>query len=164
MQLRIVVMGVSGAGKSTVGRALADRLALPFIDGDDLHPAENVQKMASGIPLTDADRDPWLGRVGSSLHEGAGGRVIACSALKRSYRDVIRAAEPEVVFVELDGSKQLLAGRLHQRANHFMPAALLDSQLNTLEPLGADETGVRVDISRGVDDLVDDIVSRWNFG
>ena len=123
-------MGVCGCGKSSVGQGIAMALGLRFTDGDDLHPATNVAKMASGQPLTDADRWPWLAKVGETL--GAGG-VVACSALKRVYRDHIRAAAPATVFVYLHGSRELLAARLAARPGHFMPPALLDSQLATLE-------------------------------
>ncbi len=141
----IVVMGVSGSGKSTVGALLAEALGTPFTDGDDLHPAANVAKMAAGIPLDDADRWPWLAAVGRAL-AGAGpeGLVVACSALKRAYRDAIRAEAPTARFVELDSSPELLAARMVQRANHFMPPSLLASQLALLEPLAADEPGVRI--------------------
>ena len=143
----VVVMGVSGSGKSTIGAMLADALGVPFTVADDLHPASNVAKMAAGIPLDDADRWPWLAAVGRALAAaGSSGLVVACSALKHSYRDAIRAEAPTAVFVELDGSRALLAGRMSERVDHFMPASLLDSQLATLEPLGADEPGTRIPI------------------
>jgi len=130
-------MGVSGSGKSTVGAALAAALGLPFVDGDALHPAANVAKMAAGIPLTDDDRWPWLDAVGERL--AASPVVIACSALRRVYRDRLRSAAPGIRFVLLDGSRELLAERMGARADHFMPTALLDSQLATLERPDADE-------------------------
>lgn len=145
----IVVMGVSGCGKSTVGAALAARLGVPFLDADDLHPAANVAKMAAGHPLTDDDRMPWLARVGGELSAATGGLVIACSALKRSYRDAILAAAPATVFVFLNGSRALLESRMQHRAGHFMPASLLDSQLATLEPLAPDEPGITVALDTG---------------
>lgn len=154
----IVVMGVSAAGKSSVGRALAVRLATPFRDADDLHPPENIAKMASGAPLTDEDRWPWLERVGGELAAAAAagsGVVMACSALKRSYRDVLRAANPSCVFVHLTASRAVLEGRIAARASHFMPSALLDSQLAALEPLAADEPGVTIDVSPPVEEIVD---------
>lgn len=153
----VVVMGVSAAGKSTVARALADRLGCPFVDADDLHPAANVAKMAAGEPLTDVDRGPWLDLVGAALARGAeaGGIVIACSALRRAYRDRLRATAPHAVFIHLDGTPELLAQRALARVGHFMPPALLASQLALLEPLAADERGVVLDVARTVPDLVD---------
>lgn len=160
MGVRVVVMGVSGSGKSTVGRAVADALGAPFVDGDDLHPAANVAKMAAGIPLTDADRVPWLRAVGRTLAEGDdAGVVVACSALKRSYRDLIRDEAPGTVFAELDGPRELLQERMI-RPGHFMPVSLLDSQLATLEPLQADEAGLRLDIAESPADLAAAIVDR----
>jgi gluconokinase len=141
----LVVMGVSGSGKSTVGSALAAQLGVPFVDSDDLHPAANVVKMSAGVPLTDDDRWPWLALVGRQLAGAeATGMVVACSALKRSYRDAIRAEEPAVRFVYLEADHELLETRVQHRPDHFMPASLLDSQLATLEPLAADEPGITV--------------------
>ena len=142
----IIVMGVSGCGKSTVGTALAAALGVPFRDGDDLHPVANVAKMAAGIALTDDDRMPWLALVGAELATAPVGLVIACSALKEVYRRTILAAAPAVHFVFLDGSRALLESRMQLRHGHFMPASLLDSQLSTLEPLAPDEPGVRVSL------------------
>lgn len=145
----LVVMGVSGSGKSTVAALLAGQLGWDFAEGDDLHPDANVEKMASGIPLTDDDRGPWLDTVSSWIIEHAMADVpgiITCSALKRKYRDVLR--EKNVVFVHLVGSKQLLGTRMSARLNHFMPTSLLDSQLETLEPLDADERGILIDAAR----------------
>ncbi|WP_353114493.1 gluconokinase [Microbacterium sp.] len=157
--MRVVVMGPSGSGKSTIGSALAARLGVPFIDADDLHPASNVAKMSAGIPLDDDDRMPWLRLVGEALHAEASA-VIACSALKRAYRDVIRAEEPEALFVELAIDRAVLESRMRARADHFMPASLLDSQLGALQPLQADERGVVVDgAAGGVDDVVTAIVA-----
>lgn len=144
--LSIVVMGVSGSGKSTVGEALAAELGIPFLDSDSLHPITNVDKMAAGIPLSDDDRWPWLRAVGDALAASEDGLVVACSALKRSYRDAIRGQAPSTRFVFLTGSRELLVARLSKREDHFMPPSLLDSQLATLEPLGEDEAGVVVDI------------------
>lgn len=143
--VRVIVMGVSGAGKSTVGAALAAALGASFVDGDDLHPPANVAKMAGGVPLDDDDRAPWLDEVGRTLAGGAS-VVVACSALKRRYRDRIRAVAPDTVTIALDGSRELLGARLGARIDHFMPASLLDSQLGALEPLGADEAGAIVSI------------------
>ena len=145
--LVIVVMGVSGSGKSTVGRVLAERLGWVFQEGDDLHPGPNVTKMRSGVALTDEDRRPWLDRVAAwiegRLAAGESG-VVACSALKRAYRD--RLARPEgVVFVHLEVDRSTLEERLAGRRGHYMPAALLASQLATLEEPGVDENVIRVD-------------------
>lgn len=160
--LRIVVMGVSGAGKSTVGEALADRLGVPFKDGDELHPQHNIDKMAAGHALTDDDRAPWLARVGSWLHDHTPG-IIACSALKRAYRDLIRTAAPGTVFVQVHGSYELLLDRMNERPGHFMPASLLDSQFSTLEPLADDETHLTLDVATPVDVLVDE-ATTWLRG
>lgn len=152
----VVTMGVSGSGKSTVGAALAHRLRVPFVDADDVHPPQNIAKMAAGVPLTDADRGPWLRVVAAWLHEHrATGGVVACSALRRSYRDVLRGPATRTVFVHLHGDRDDLAARVTGRPGHFMPAALLDSQLATLEPLEADERGGVLDISSPADVLVE---------
>ena len=154
----VVVMGVSGSGKTTVGAALADALGLPFVDGDALHPAANVAKMAAGIPLDDADRAPWLDAVGAVL--AAGPVVVACSALRRVYRDRLRAAAPGLLLVFLDGSREVLAQRMAGRPGHFMPASLLDSQLATLERPDPDEHPVTVDIAAPVPDIVASLMER----
>ncbi|AUZ36489.1 glycosyl hydrolase [Arthrobacter sp. PGP41] len=148
-------MGVSGCGKTTIGGLVARELGVPFLDGDSLHPVENVAKMAAGTPLTDHDRWPWLATVGTELaNAGEGGMVLACSALRRSYRDAIRQQAPDTIFLHLHGSKEVLRARTEGRTCHFMPPALLDSQLATLEPLEADESGFVVDIAAGVDEVV----------
>lgn len=164
MRASVVVMGVSGSGKSTVGQLVADALGVPFVDGDDLHPPANVAKMAAGIPLDDDDRAPWLRAVGRTLADsGPAGAVVACSALKRSYRDLIRAEAPGTVFAELDGTRELLAGRM-DRPGHFMPASLLDSQLATLEPLQPDEAGLRLDVGEPPAELAAAIVDHAGSG
>lgn len=143
----VVVMGVSGCGKTAVGRLLAEHLSLPFIEGDDLHPPRNVALMASGTPLTDDDRAGWLEAVAAALAGRPGGAVASCSALRRRYRDVLRQAVPRVRFVHLHGARPLLEARLSQRRGHYMPASLLDSQLQTLEPPQVDERALAVDIA-----------------
>lgn len=158
-----VVMGVTGSGKSTVGAALAHALGIGFVEGDDYHPVENVKRMASGTPLTDEDRSGWLHALANRIREAreAGtGLVLTCSALKRSYRDILRSASPGVQFVFLDGPRSLLEERVAGRRGHFMPASLLDSQLETLEKPASDENAWACDISSPSQAIVDDIVAR----
>jgi len=157
----VVVMGVSGSGKSTVGAALAHRLRVPFVDADTLHPQANIAKMTAGEPLNDDDRHPWLERVGEWLAGRRDGGVASCSALKRKYRDQLRAHCPSVEFLYLSGSPELIGGRLAVRSGHFMPAALPRSQFDTLEPLGADEAGATVDAGQDVDAIIDAFVA-WS--
>lgn len=149
----IVVMGVSGSGKSTVGVALARRMRVPFVDADALHPPANIAKMAAGEPLNDDDRQPWLEQVGEWLASRRDGAVVSCSALKRRYRDQLRAHCPRIEFLHLSGSPELIGRRLTARSGHFMPAALLQSQFDTLEPLGAAEPGLSVDIGQPGQDV-----------
>jgi gluconokinase len=152
----IVVMGVSGSGKSTVGAALAQRLRVPFADADDFHPPANIAKMSAGTPLGDDDRWPWLDAIGTWAHGRAGlGGVVSCSALKRSYRDRLRAAAPGVVFVHLTGDRALIEDRMSHRQGHFMPTAPLDSKFATLQPLQADEAGADVDVSGGPEEITE---------
>ncbi|GAB3128103.1 gluconokinase [Glaciibacter psychrotolerans] len=157
VQYPICVMGVQGSGKSTIGRALAQSLGLRFFDGDDLHSVEAKAKMASGLPLTDDDRLPWLVRVAAVVADAlAHGEpiVIACSALKRSYRDLMRETVPTLRFAQLEGSQELIAERLTHRNHEYMPSTLLDSQFATLEPLAADEAGTRVSLTLTPDEIV----------
>ena len=148
-------MGVSGAGKSTLGKALAAQLNCPFVEGDTLHPPANIAKMAAGIPLDDADRQPFLDAVAKACADADDtGVVVSCSALKRAYRDLIRARAKRVTFVWPMLSREQLLGRLAHREHHFMPASLLDSQLAVLEPPTADEAAIVVDGTRSTHDQV----------
>lgn len=152
-------MGVAGAGKSTIGRALAAALGVAFVDADDLHPTSNVSKMSRGVPLQDDDRWPWLDEVGRAIVDRADGSVVACSALKRRYRDALRAQAPELLFAHLAPPPALIDARLHARPDHFMPATLLESQLAALEPLAEDEAGITIARTGPVDELVSKIVA-----
>lgn len=144
----VVVMGVSGCGKSTVGRLLARSLRAEFLEGDELHPARNIERMAAGIALTDADRRDWLLEIAQQLADARAGQhalVVSCSALKHGYRDMLRTAASQLAFVHLGASRALLEARLAARPGHFMPSSLLDSQLQTLEPPAADERALTLD-------------------
>ncbi|WP_345571547.1 gluconokinase [Streptomyces plumbiresistens] len=143
----VVVMGVSGSGKTTVGQLLAQGLGVPYAEGDDFHPAANVAKMRAGHPLDDEDRRPWLDKIARWLtgHADSGG-VVTCSALKRRYRDRLASAAPHVLFLHLDGSSELIAARITARQGHFMPPELLRTQIADLEPLGDDEAGAAIPI------------------
>ncbi len=159
----IIIMGVSGSGKSTVGRLLADRLRWPFHDGDELHPPKNVDKMASGQPLDDDDRWPWLERIGVIMRkctDGNGSAVIACSALREDYRRFLREQSGSVKFVYLRGSLDTILRRMKARQNHFMPAGLLDSQFAALEE---PQQAITVDIEQALDDIVASIVRRLSL-
>lgn len=161
-QLALIVMGVSGSGKTRIAVDVARRLGWDFEEGDSLHPPENVAKMSSGHPLTDADRWPWLAVIGAHLDAAAArgaGCIVTCSALKRRYRDVLRARRPQVRFVHLAGTRAVIAARLAARQGHFMPAGLLDSQLGDLERLDVDEPGTVIDIAPGPDEIVAAIMS-----
>jgi gluconokinase len=156
----LVVMGVSGSGKSTVGAALAQRLRVPFADADDLHPPANIEKMSAGIPLDDHDRQPWLDAVGAWLADHPHGAVMSCSALRRDYRDRLRRHAPRLAFIHLAGTREVIAARMAGRPGHFMPSSLLDSQFATLEPLEPDEAGLTIDIDQSVDDVVQQYVDQ----
>jgi gluconokinase len=158
--LRVVVMGVSGCGKTTVGRALAARLGLPYIEGDDLHPPHNVARMAAGVPLTDADREGWLQAVARELADAPGGAVVSCSALKRRYRELLRRAAPDLRLVHLHGPRELLAARLAGRQGHYMPASLLPSQFEALEPPVADEHAISIDVSAPPETILAEVLHQ----
>ena len=156
-------MGVSGCGKSTVGEALAASLGWRYLEGDCLHPPENVARMAAGVPLTDEDRQGWLQAIGTELAQAAAqgqGLIATCSALKRRYRDLLRACEPALRFVHLHGSHEVLAERLAARKGHYMPASLLQSQLGALEPPGADEAALTLPVGDAPVQIVEGVV-QW---
>jgi gluconokinase len=163
----LIVMGVSGSGKSTIGVAVAARLGWPFEDGDRFHPPSNVAKMHAGRPLTDEDRWPWLQAIADEIDracEAGEHAVIACSALKRAYRDVLIHGRNDVRLVYLNGSQPLIAGRLAERKGHFMPPGLLTSQFQTLEPPGEDEQAITVSIDAAVETIVDDVLRQLQAG
>jgi gluconokinase len=162
---RVIVMGVTGCGKTTIGALLAGRSGATFLDGDDYHPPENVAKMSSGIPLTDADRWPWLDRLGAVIEDTVatqGRAVLACSALRRVYRDrlVAACAEPPM-FIHLAGARDLIHGRMAARREHYMPTALLDSQIATLESVGPDENAIEVQIDAPADAIVQRLLQEF---
>lgn len=160
---QIVVMGVSGCGKSTVGLLLAGAVGVPYVEGDDLHSGENVERMRAGIPLTDEQRHDWLERISQRLaqaHAQSLGLVVSCSALKRAYRDILRRGVPDLLFVHLHGAPALLAQRTAQRVGHYMPASLLDSQLAILEPPGPDERAMVFDVAEPPQVVVEHILAR----
>jgi carbohydrate kinase (thermoresistant glucokinase family) len=160
----IVVMGVSGAGKSTIGELLSRRLHRPLIEGDSLHPAANIAKMSQGIPLNDDDRRPWLEAIAARIDEARQSRqpvIVTCSALKRAYRAILTGGHDDVGFVYLRGSQDLIAGRLKARTNHFMPPGLLDSQFAALQEPGEDEPTVAIAIDATPDEIADRIVRRF---
>ena len=163
----LIVMGVSGSGKSTIAVRLAERLSWTFEDGDRFHPASNVAKMSAGQPLTDEDRWPWLQAIADEIDRvcQAGGHVvIACSALKRAYRHVLAHGRRDVRIVFLRGTQFLIADRLARRKGHFMPPGLLESQFKTLEPPAADENPVTVSIDASVETIVEDIIRQLGLG
>ena len=162
----VVVMGVSGSGKSTVARRLADRLHWDLLEGDDLHPPANVEAMAAGTPLTDADRRPWLEAIGRWVDGRASAgasAVLTCSALQRSYRDVLREGRPTLCFCHLTVDPGQVQRRMAVRRGHFMPASLLPSQLATLEPLGPDEPGITVSSNEPPEAVVAEVVRRLDL-
>jgi len=163
----LIVMGVSGAGKSTIGRALAARLGWPFQEGDDLHPPANIAKMSASVPLTDEDRAPWLAAIGAWIDRriaDGGGGVITCSALKAAYRRTLAEGRPAVRLVYLEGSKALIAERVGARTNHFMPASLVDSQFAALEPPSPDERAITVSIDQPIADQIAGVVEALAEG
>ncbi|MGM7668686.1 gluconokinase [Microbacterium sp. A93] len=155
--LHLVVMGISGSGKSVLAERLAARLGRPFAEADEFHPAANIAKMSAGTPLTDEDRWPWLEslRAWMDRESNAGGTVSTCSALKRSYRDLLRGAAGRVVFLQVASDPAVITERVEHRMGHFMPASLVPDQLATLEPLGQDEDGWVLENSGSVDELVE---------
>lgn len=158
----LIFMGVSGSGKSTIAAEVAKQLRWPMIEGDDLHPPANIGKMTAGIPLTDADRKPWLESIAARIEEArARGAhcVITCSALKRAYRAILRAGHEDVLFVFLDGSYDLLLGRMQHRKRHFMPASLLRSQFDALEPPGAEEA-IAVSIDQPEEEIMAEVMAK----
>ena len=161
--MAVVVMGVSGSGKTTVGKLLAERLGWHYQEGDALHPPENVAKMSAGTPLTDADRMPWLHRIAARIDDwrsrGESG-VVTCSALKRAYRDIIIGDRPDVGLVHLKGSRELIGQRMAARKGHFMPTALLDTQFATLQEPAPEERAIVVDVGGTPAEIVDEIVRR----
>lgn len=159
LNIRIVVMGVSGCGKSTVGALLAKRLGIRYIEGDQFHPPENLHKMGLGIPLTDEDRKGWLLELQSQLRtarQAEESAVMTCSALKRSYRDLLREADSELLFIHLVGTREVISARMQKRTGHFMPPVLLESQLRDLEPPGPDERAFGISIDMPLEQLVEE--------
>ena len=150
----VVVMGVAGTGKSTTGQILASRLGWPFAEADDFHSTANVAKMAAGTPLTDEDRRPWLESIRAWIDATAGDSVVSCSALRRSYRDILRGAQANVQFLHLSGTEESIGARMAARTDHFMPTSLLASQLATLEPLESDEDGVVIEVGGTPQEIV----------
>lgn len=160
---RYVVMGVSGCGKSEIGARLAQRLGYPHLEGDSYHSPRNIEKMAAGMPLNDDDRRDWLHALAAEIaaaHDQSRGLVLSCSALKRSYRDLLRQGDPGLIFIHLSGDRSLIEERMRARPNHFMPVSLLDSQFRDLEPLGIGEAGLALDIRLAPDDIVQRVLDR----
>lgn len=165
LPIRVVVMGVSGCGKSGIGRRLAARLDIPYLEGDDYHPPENISRMAEGIALNDDDRRAWLLSLQARIRTAADREqslVLTCSSLKRRYRDLLRGGDPNLIFVHLHGDRELIASRMQRRSGHFMPLTLLDSQFRDLEPLERDEPGLQLDVKHTPDELIDQIVQQFS--
>ncbi len=163
----VVVMGVSGCGKSTIGQLLANALAAPYIEGDDLHSQENVERMRAGIALDDAQRSDWLqalaGHLATAYKQGRP-LVVSCSALKRAYRDLLRSGAPDLALVHLQGTREVLAARSALREGHYMPVSLLDSQIATLEPPGADENVLTFNVTQAPQEIVQQTVAALKGG
>lgn len=162
----MVIMGVSGSGKTVLGQSLGKRLGIPFIDADDLHPASNKALMVAGIPLTDADRVPWLNVVAATIAKGVSENqpgVVACSALKRTYRDLLRTLVPDLLLIYIDGAAEVIARRLEDREHEYMPASLLASQIATLEQPEADEAYIRVPAELTVEESADLILGTLHL-
>lgn len=160
--MHVIVMGVSGCGKTTVGKSLAERTGWRFAEGDDFHPKANIDKMAVGVPLEDDDRWPWLEDIAAWVRSHANrghNTIVTCSALKRSYRDLLIQEMPWMGFVHLHGTLEVLTDRMKHRSGHFMPVSLLTSQIDTLESLAVDECGIVIDIDAPVDTIVDQAMS-----
>lgn len=158
----IVMMGVSGVGKTTIGTLLADRLGWGYAEGDSYHPPQNVEKMRAGTPLDDADRGPWLAAIAADIdrwRESGQGMIVACSALKRSYREILIGGRPDVLLVRLAGDEALIRARMETRTDHYMPPSLLTSQIATLEPPAPDEGAITVDVTRSPEQCVAHILA-----
>jgi len=160
MPTNLIVMGVAGAGKTTLGRALAERLGWVFLDADVLHPAANVAKMRAGVPLDDADRAPWLAAVAAWMDAQSGPSIVACSVLKRAYRAVLTAGRPDARLVYLDASPEVIAARVAERADHYFPASLIASQFQALEPPGPDERPIVVSLAVSTEAQVDAVLAQ----
>lgn len=155
----VVVMGVAGSGKTTIGKLLAERLGVPYAEADDFHPAANVDKMTAGVPLDDADREPWLDTIAEWISgRRGGGGVVTCSALRHRYRERLRRADADLWFLHLDVPRAIIAERMAAREGHFMPPSLIDSQFAALEALHPGEAGGRVDATRTPQEIVDEVV------
>ena len=162
--IKFIIMGVAGSGKSSVGLALAREIGAVFIDGDDMHPKENIAKMSSGLPLNDDDRNPWLRNIGKALNNQIGTVIIACSALKKIYRDIIRkASEQEVMFLHLAGPFELIEDRMTHRTDHFMAPSLLESQFAILENPAFPESFIEIDIAQPFEAVVEEVVHNLSI-